>query len=84
MTEEGCSIKIELIKRNTEGSRSDFVRTLKKYGVNPESIMWCRYTPNEVKVKLARASGKINNKYCGHKDLGFLYKIHRNLWAYIV
>jgi hypothetical protein len=58
LSEEGCSIKIELIKRNTEGSYDDFVETLTKYDVNPKCIIWCRYTPNEVKVKLPRASGK--------------------------
>ena len=62
MSEEGCSIKIELIKSNTKGSYDDFVETLTKYGVNSKWIIWCRYTPNEVKVKLPRASGKIKSK----------------------
>ena len=71
MSEEGCSIKIELIKRNTKVSYDDFVKTLTKYGVNPKCIIWCRYTPNEVKVKFPRASGKVNSKQCGYKDLVF-------------
>jgi len=76
MSEEKSVIMIELINRNTEGSYSDFVETLTKYGVNPKCIIWCRYTPNEVKVKLPRASGKINSKYCDHKDLVYFIDCH--------
>jgi hypothetical protein len=62
MSEEGCSIKIELINGSIKGSYEDFVKTLTKYDVKPKCIIWCRYIPNEVKVKLPRASGKVNSK----------------------